>query len=96
MSSQGHSTRVASRQRVDKWLWHARLARTRSAAKAFAISGRLRINREKNETAAHLVQAGDVLTISLPGRIRIVRVRAIAERRGSATEAAGLYEELTR
>lgn len=82
------------RQRIDKWLWHARLARTRTAAKAIAVSGHVRINREKNKTAAHLLRAGDVLTINVGGRVRVLRVRGIAERRGSATDAAHLYEEI--
>lgn len=82
------------RQRIDKWLWHARLARTRSAAKAIALSGRVRVNREKIDSAARLLRPGDVLTIGLAGRVRVVRVRAMADQRGSAADAAHLYEEL--
>jgi ribosome-associated heat shock protein Hsp15 len=84
------------RQRIDKWLWHARIARTRSAAQAIAASGKVRINKIKNDSAAHPVRPGDVLTISGNGRVRVLRVRAMAERRGSSAEAAALYEDLTR
>jgi ribosome-associated heat shock protein Hsp15 len=83
------------RQRIDKWLWHARIARTRSAAQAIAASGKVRINKVKNGSAAHPVRPGDVLTIRNNGRVRVLRVRALAERRGSPGEAAALYEELT-
>jgi ribosome-associated heat shock protein Hsp15 len=83
------------RQRIDKWLWHARVARTRSAAQAIAVSGKVRINKIKNDSAAHPVRPGDVLTIGGNGRVRVLRVRAIAERRGTPGEASALYEELT-
>ncbi len=82
------------RQRIDKWLWHARIARTRSAAQAIAVSGKVRINKVKNGTAAHPVRPGDVLTISFNGRVRVLRVRGVAEHRASPGEAAALYEEL--
>lgn len=85
---------VEARQRIDKWLWHARLARTRAAAKAIAVSGHVRINREKNRAAAHLLRTGDVLTINIGGQVRVLRVRGIAERRGSAADATYLYEEI--
>ncbi len=95
MSASTQSLPTEPRQRIDKWLWHARLARTRTAAQAFAVSGRVRINRQKNDSAAHLLRSGDVLTLNLPGRVRVLRVRGIAEHRGSATEATHLYEDLT-
>jgi ribosome-associated heat shock protein Hsp15 len=82
-------------QRIDKWLWHARIVRTRSAAQAIAASGKVRINKIKNDSAAHPVGPGDVLTISGNGRVRVLRVRAMAERRASPGEAAILYEDLT-
>jgi ribosome-associated heat shock protein Hsp15 len=94
VSAPADSAPEEPRQRIDKWLWHARLVRTRTAARAFAVSGRVRVNREKNASPAHLLRAGDVLTISLSGRVRVLRVRAIAERRGAASDAALLYEDL--
>jgi ribosome-associated heat shock protein Hsp15 len=83
------------RQRIDKWLWHARIARTRSAAQAIAVSGKLRINKIKNDSAAHPVRPGDVLTISGNGRVRVLRVRAMADRRASPGKAVALYDDLT-
>jgi ribosome-associated heat shock protein Hsp15 len=80
-------------QRIDKWLWHARLARTRAAAQRLALSGHVRINRDKVKAASRLVHAGDVLTVALDRGVRIFRVVGIAERRGSFKEAQQLYEE---
>ena len=85
----------AERQRIDKWLWHARLARTRTAAQALAASGTIRVNREKTDTRSRGLKIGDVLTIGLPGSVRVLRVAAFAARRGPAPEARLLYEDLS-
>ncbi|HEX2256043.1 MAG TPA: RNA-binding S4 domain-containing protein [Afifellaceae bacterium] len=82
-------------QRIDKWLWHARFARTRGAAQRLALSGHVRVNRERVAAASRLVRPGDVLTIALGRGVRVVVVRAIGARRGSAEEAQRLYEEVT-
>jgi ribosome-associated heat shock protein Hsp15 len=83
---------VAS-QRIDKWLWHARFARTRTAARDLAVSGHVRINREKVTAASRLVRSGDVLTLALGRGVRLIRVRGFAERRGSSEDARQLYSE---
>jgi ribosome-associated heat shock protein Hsp15 len=83
------------RQRIDKWLWFARLAKTRTAAQKLAVSGRVRVNREKNESASRALKPGDVLTITLDAGVRILKVAAPGERRGPAPEARLLYEDLT-
>jgi ribosome-associated heat shock protein Hsp15 len=80
-------------QRIDKWLWHARFARTRAAAQHLALSGHVRINREKVAAASRLVRAGDVLTLAISGGVRVVRVLGLAERRGGSEAARQLYEE---
>jgi ribosome-associated heat shock protein Hsp15 len=85
---------TADRQRVDKWLWHARLVRTRSAAAGLATSGRVRINGRRIDAAGRLVRPGDVVTVALDGSVRILRVAGFAERRGSAEMARGLYEDV--
>ena len=84
----------AGPQRVDKWLWHARVVRTRSAAADLAKSGHVRINGARIRAASQLVRAGDVLTIALDARVKLLRVCGFAERRGSATEAEHLYEDV--
>ncbi len=82
-------------QRIDKWLWHARFARTRTAAQQLAGSGHVRINRRRVAAASRTVKPGDVLTLAIGRTVRVVTVLAIAERRGSADVAKGLYEDLT-
>jgi ribosome-associated heat shock protein Hsp15 len=82
------------RQRVDKWLWHARVVRTRSAAAALAGTGCVRINSVRIDAPSRAVKAGDVVTIALD-RVRILKVLGFAEQRGSAEEARPLFEDLT-
>lgn len=86
------------RQRLDLWLWCARVARTRAACAALVESGAVRINRQPTVKPHARVAPGDVLTLALgqgrSARIRVWRVLALAERRGGAAEAAALYEDL--
>lgn len=81
-------------QRIDRWLWHARFAKTRTAAQGLVRSGGIRINRNKNDSPSHVVRIGDVLTVAQRGGVRVVRIVGLAERRGSAPEARLLYEEI--
>ena len=83
------------RQRIDKWLWHARVVRTRSAAAALANSGLVRINGARIDTSSRPVRPGDVVTVALDRNVRILKVIGFAERRGSAEIARALYEDLT-
>jgi ribosome-associated heat shock protein Hsp15 len=82
------------RQRIDKWLWHARFARTRGAAQELARSGHVRVNRDKVHDASRPVRAGDVLTLNLSRGIRVIRVLGISERRDAYEQAKLLYEEV--
>ena len=83
-----------TRLRLDKWLWFARVVRTRALAQELAAGGHVRINGQRAEAAAKPVKLGDVLTIALPTRVRVLKVLDVAERRGPASEAEMLYEEL--
>lgn len=80
-------------QRIDKWLWHARFAKTRTTAQTLARSGRVRINKVRNDSASHVVRVGDVLTLTLDGGVKVIRIIAMAVRRGPAAEARTLYVE---
>ena len=82
------------RQRIDKWLWHARLVRTRSAAGALAGSGHVRVNGARIEASSRLVRIGDVITVALERTVRVLKVRGFVERRGPAKTCDGLYEDL--
>jgi ribosome-associated heat shock protein Hsp15 len=86
---------AATRQRIDKWLWHARVVRTRSAAAALAVSGHVRVNGIRVEAASHAVKPGHVLTIALDRRVRILKVVGFAERRGGADAMQVLYDDLS-
>ena len=83
------------RQRIDKWLWHARVVRTRSAAAALANAGFVRINGARIDTSSRPVRPGDVVTVALDRNVRLLKVKGYAERRGSAEVARWLYEDIT-
>ena len=82
-------------QRIDRWIWHARVVRTRSLAADLAESGRVRINGQRVNAPARMVRAGDVLTIALHSSVKVLRVTGFAERRGGGREIAPLYEDLS-
>ncbi len=82
--------------RLDKWLWHARFVRHRELAADLVAARRLRLNEQLVTKTHQLVRPGDVLVLTEPSRLRVLRVQALGERRGPATEARRLYEELER
>lgn len=82
-------------QRIDKWLWHARIARTRTLSAALVTGGHVRLNRVRVTKPGHTVRAGDVVTVGLRGRVLVLRIEALAERRGSAEAARALYTDLS-
>lgn len=85
----------AGRQRLDKWLFFARVVKSRSLAARLVQEGHVRLNREKTTQAAHAVKQGDVLTITLDRDVLVYKVVASGERRGPAPEARLLYEDLS-
>ncbi len=82
-------------RRVDQWLWFARAVKSRTQAAELVATGRVRINREKIEKPSQTVRSGDVITLTVHQRVRILKVVAMGVRRGPAAEAATLYEDLT-
>lgn len=82
-------------QRLDKWLWHARIIKSRSLAAQLVTKGKFRVNREKVLKPAFGIKSGDVITTSLFGKVRVLQVVGFSERRGPAAEARTLYEDLT-
>jgi ribosome-associated heat shock protein Hsp15 len=85
---------VQPKLRLDKWLFHARFFKSRDLAQDCVESGHLRLNAQRCKKPGHGVAVGDVLTFPQGGQIRVVRVLALAERRGPATEAQVLYCDL--
>lgn len=86
---------AAARQRLDKWLFFARVVKSRSLAAKLVQAGRVRVNRDKADQASHMVKPGDVLTVTLDRRILVLKVLLGGTRRGPAEEARTLYEDLT-
>ena len=78
--------------RIDKWLFHARFFRTRPLAQAAAVKGKVRVNGVRVEKPAQTVKPGDILTLPQGGEILTLKVLALAERQGSASQARALYE----
>jgi ribosome-associated heat shock protein Hsp15 len=81
-------------RRLDKWLWFARFCKSRTLASKLCAAGKVRIGGELVHKAHYLVRLGDVLTFPQGPHIRVVRVLQLGDRRGPATEARTLYEDL--
>ncbi|MEL6978446.1 MAG: RNA-binding S4 domain-containing protein [Pseudomonadota bacterium] len=82
------------RLRLDKWLWRARLYKTRALAAAAVEGGKIRVNSVRRTKPGAGVKRGDVLTIAKAGGVLVLRIEAFGERRGPAAEAQQLYEDL--
>jgi ribosome-associated heat shock protein Hsp15 len=81
--------------RLDKFLWFARIAKTRSFAQALAVRGHLRIDGRAVDRAAAPVRVGNILTFATHlGHIRTIRVEALPVRRGPPNEAQACYQDL--
>ena len=79
--------------RLDKWLFHARVFKTRGLAAARIEAGGIRVNGQPCRKPGRAVRIGDVLTVSANRQVRVLTVRALGERRGPASEARLLYDE---
>lgn len=86
---------VTETQRLDKWLWHARIIKTRSLAAQLVEQGKFRINREKVLKPAYTLKTGDVITAAIFGRVRVLRIAGFSASRCPAAEAQALYVDLT-
>jgi ribosome-associated heat shock protein Hsp15 len=81
-------------QRLDKWLWYARVMKSRTAAAHLVESGKVRVNRMRVVKPSHTLREGDVLTIALRGELRVIEVLAVGARRGPPQEARLLYRSV--
>ena len=87
-------TPVDARQRLDKWLWFARVVKSRTGAAKLVEDGHIRVNAVRADTPAKAIRPGDVLTVALDRQVRVLKVLAPGERRGPYEEAKLLYEDL--
>ena len=83
------------KQRLDKWLFFSRAVKSRTLAQKLIETGAIRVNSERTERSDHKVGVGDVLTMTLHERLKVWRILDPGTRRGPATEAATLYEDLS-
>jgi ribosome-associated heat shock protein Hsp15 len=79
------------RRRLDKWLWFARFAKTRTLAAKLVSDGFVRLNGQRVDSPAKALAIGDHLTVALPRTTAVVRVEGLGHRRGPAAEAQELY-----
>ncbi len=86
---------MADGLRLDKFLWFARIARTRGQARELAEAGRIRLSGRVVDRAHAPVRVGDVLSFAQRGQVRVLRVEGLPARRGSPAEARSAYSELT-
>lgn len=84
-----------SRQRLDKWLFFSRAVKSRTLAQKLIESGAVRVNSERTLASDHRVGVGDVLTMTVHTRLLVWKILDAGERRGPATEAVLLYEDLS-
>jgi ribosome-associated heat shock protein Hsp15 len=84
----------AQSQRLDKWLWYCRVVKTRSLAARLVSEGKVRLNRVRVDKPRQAVKPGDVLTVAVHERVRVLKVVAPGVRRGPAVEARALFEEI--
>jgi ribosome-associated heat shock protein Hsp15 len=80
--------------RVDKWLWFARFFKSRTIAADVCKTGKVRVSGTKIDKPSHGVRAGDVLTFPQGRHIRVIRIVALGSRRGPASEARELFEDV--
>ena len=88
-------TETPTKQRLDRWLWCARMFKTRTLSAKAVTAGPVRVNEVRIGKPAFGVTPGDVITFVRARQIMTVRIEALADRRGSAPEAQTLYEDLT-
>ncbi len=81
--------------RLDKWLWHARFAKTRGLAARLCAEGLVRIDGVAIDKPAAMVRPPQVLTFALGRHIRVIQIVAIGARRGPPAEARLLYRDLS-
>ena len=85
---------MSEARRIDQWLWFARIVKSRSQAQRLIAEGQVRINRVKVDKPGKEIAPGDFITAFVHERIRVLKVVASGNRRGPATEAQSLYEEV--
>jgi len=87
-------TQDAGSQRLDKWLWFARVIKTRTQAAGLVTDGKVRVNRQRIDKPSQALRPGDVVTVTVRGRVRVLKVLRPGIRRGPPAEAGTLFEDV--
>lgn len=87
-------TEAPASQRLDKWLFYARIFKSRGLASDRIEGGGVRVNGQPGRKPGRVVRIGDEVTVSAHGRVRVLRVLDLGTRRGPASEAQELYQEI--
>jgi ribosome-associated heat shock protein Hsp15 len=80
--------------RIDRYLHCIRLVKSRTLAQAVIETGYVRIDGKRVEKPSEGVRVGSTIALPLRGRVRVLKVLCLPERRGPASEARTCYEEL--
>ena len=91
----GDDAPAKGRQRLDKWLWYARVVKTRTLAAKLVAAGKVRVNRQRVAKPGATIKSGDVLTIAVHERVRVLEMREPGVRRGPPAEAQALFVDLS-
>lgn len=94
-SDEHRGAHAAGSQRLDKWLWFVRVTKTRTQATGLVTDGRVRVNRQRIDKPSQALRPGDVVTVTVRGHVRVLKMLLPGERRGPAAEARTLFEDLT-
>lgn len=94
-ASQASTADSQGSQRIDKWLWFARVVKSRTLATGLVQDGKVRINRERTDKPSQPVRPGDVITLTVHRQVKVLKVLDPGMRRGPAKEAVLLYEDLS-
>ena len=95
MRSPSSPSSSGNRLRIDRYLHCIRLVKSRTLAQSLIDTGYIRLDGHRVEKASDQVHVGSTISLPLHGKVRVLRVLALPERRGPAPEARLCYEELT-
>ena len=80
--------------RIDRYLHCIRLVKSRTLAQALIDAGHVRVDGRRVDKVSEPVRVGSIVALPLRGEVRVLRVLALPDRRGPATEARACYQEI--
>jgi ribosome-associated heat shock protein Hsp15 len=80
--------------RIDRFLFFIRLSKSRTLAQSIIAQGYIRLDGHRVEKPSDEVRVGSIIALPLRGRVHVLRVLALPQRRGPPAEARSFFEEL--